>query len=412
MLKKENNLIAWCNSQLVIRKTSFMTFFIFMMFATQSILQWPLLMYWNMHSNNWGDLKIVLELAECSKKIGLDIYKSGEMNNCGEYSFNYLYGRFLIYFINILHLRLIPLEIIGYFFLFIFSYCIASLWPKFNTFRLMEVLTLLLVIFSPISMLLAERANFDILIIWLILISLKKLHRDQELVGLLLLCLASLMKFYTIPLVLLYLLHAKKIRTRVLAIPMLILLVLSTFNDLQLISKQSVGIGADVESGYYQAFGFRAIVLDANFTKSVNWDGVGVWSFSLIVLILTMVLTLKSFNFHSMEEVNVEDISFVKSNLLHFYFFAVPFYIFFFFGSTEYRLIFLLLSFCALSKTDFYDSNITNTIYVLMLVAFWLTKPSGRLDIFGDMAIEVLVIMNLIYFLKNFSFLRNTLSKF
>ena len=151
--------------------------------------------------NPYMDLESVINASKCYDRIGDSVYSS--LDQCG-----YQYGSFLLRFINFVNLDLIDLNILGAS-LFISVLFIVLMVAFFSVRTNRQAVVALIFVTSPGSWLLFERGNFDLLIFLLVSLALLFMHTRFSFVTVVLIAMSALMKFYTLPLLLLYVLVEK-----------------------------------------------------------------------------------------------------------------------------------------------------------------------------------------------------------
>jgi len=145
---------------------------------------------------NYIDLVSVLQAAECYKVEGSEIYSS--LTTCG-----YQYGLFLLEFINVLHLNVLPFSFLGFILFAVVALILILLAVVTANTKSQSILAFVLVV-SPGPWLLFERGNFDLLIIVFLALGVSAINTRFSIFTVLFFALTALMKFYTLPLLLLY----------------------------------------------------------------------------------------------------------------------------------------------------------------------------------------------------------------
>ncbi len=148
------------------------------------------------------DLVSVIQAAECYKVEGIDIYSS--ITSCG-----YQYGLFLLEFINFFYLNTFNFKLLGFILFAIVGLILISLAVGTANDKNQSILAFVLVS-SPGPWLLFERGNFDLLIIVFLAVGVFAINTKYSILAILFFSLTALMKFYTLPLLLLYMLIEKK----------------------------------------------------------------------------------------------------------------------------------------------------------------------------------------------------------
>jgi hypothetical protein len=158
---------------------------------------------------NYVDLAAVLNAAQCYERIGDSVYTSVEM--CG-----YQYGIFLLQFINFLRLDSIGLELLGGV-LFIIVFLILLVVAVYSATTKLRAVVIFFLAISPGPWLLFERGNFDLLILILVSFAVLFVNSRLSILGILLIALTALMKFYTLPLLLLYIVLERRLYLKTIA---------------------------------------------------------------------------------------------------------------------------------------------------------------------------------------------------
>jgi hypothetical protein len=171
---------------------------------------WPLKVQNNIGGGrNYADLASVLSAARCYEQEGDAVYLTVE--SCG-----YQYGIFLLKFILLFELDSIDLLLIGGLFVsLVFLILLGSAVLTANNTR--QAWMAFLIVTSPGPWLLFERGNFDLLITILVALGAVFINTRLSLLAVVFITLTALMKFYTLPLLLVYILIEKKVLFRIVA---------------------------------------------------------------------------------------------------------------------------------------------------------------------------------------------------
>lgn len=175
------------------------------------ISQWWLLKVQNNLGGGWGyrDLDSVLNAARCYERIGDAVYSTAE--TCV-----YQYGVFLLQFIQFFNLDSINLVLLGgLFVLLVFLILLGVAVFSVRTTR--QAVVAFLIVSSPGPWLLFERGNFDLLIVILVFLAAVFINSRLSILAILFITLTALMKFYTLPLLLVYILIEKRVTLRIVA---------------------------------------------------------------------------------------------------------------------------------------------------------------------------------------------------
>ncbi len=234
-----------------------------------------------------------------------------------------------------------------------------------------------LVIFSPPVLLLAERGNFDIVMFALIGLAGFLFSKNAQIWALMPLALATLLKFYSLPVFLLFYLLGENRKQKLTTCLVGIVVSIQVAYDLQIIKTSfpsgfSWKFGASIWTRYFTQLG----VSDPGEVVN-NISGLAI----LLLVVLVTSLLLKNRKMFATSFDNGH-----RTKRLLFYVFLITHISCFMLGmSFDYRLIFLAIasiiyldSFCTRGDTN------TNLIFVLTLISMWLTYPSTGLEPVGD----------------------------
>lgn len=159
---------------------------------------------------DYRDMESVLIAARCYERIGLSVYSTVE--TCG-----YVYGIFLLQFIQFFNLDSVNLVLLGGFFVLLVFLILLGV-AVFSAKTTRQAVVAFLLVTSPGPWLLFERGNFDLLIIPMILLAAVFINSRLSILAILLIAFTALMKFYTLPLLVVYILIEKKVFFKIVAI--------------------------------------------------------------------------------------------------------------------------------------------------------------------------------------------------
>jgi hypothetical protein len=326
---------------------------------------------------SFNNLDWVLQSAACFKEIGIAVYEpTNEV--CPEYNYNY--GRFLLYALNFFHLstsNLLPLGIIAMVTVVIgISLMIST--SSVGGGEYSNKILLLLTFFSPPLWLTIAIANFDELIFVLLILTAFSLSLRKELIAILLIGIATLVKFYTLPLFLTLILASKSKVSKLFATFLFFLCGFAITADFALYFNKEKYVGGS--NTWWASWG-------------VSWPGhflnlstpyvlpdfpliTPLFSYLLgiIVLITAMILIKKTglvkysqLKFGKTADSNASNLS----NIL-FWLFAPTATLFYLSGMTmDYRLFFLLAAGCALFGSLESGLAIRRVALILTFITAW-----------------------------------------
>jgi len=361
------------NREQLVTGVSLFSFFVIMQVTT-----WLPLRYWHIWGGgNFIDSQQILQWSECFEARGNLVFSSE-----GECS-GYMYGSTLLKILSFLKVDPIGTQILGYIFMFVLAGTVALTIKPFTKFK--ENPFIILILLSPPVLLLAERGNFDIVMFALICSAGILFGRNHKILALIPLALATLLKFYSFPLFILFFLLSENKKTKMATLAIGVAVSVRMILDLHLIQTS-------FPSGYSWKFGASIWTryltqLDVPDRGEVFNNLTGLLILLITVLVILVVLKKRKLHIPPINSGNrVDRLLFYALLLTHFSCFVLGM-------NFDYRLIFLgiasaiyLNSFCIRNGTD------SNFVLVLTITCLWLTYPSTGLEPIGDLAIEVLTV--------------------
>jgi len=308
---------------------------------------------------------------------------------------DYLYGRFLRELLDQMTFLHSHTNVVIFIFLSIFLLSIAHLLATLKTFQ-QQALGLVLFL-SPAIALLVQRANLDILIFSLCWVAMKLFLRGKVSLSLLIVFLASSFKIYPIALFLLLvgfaLIKEASAKAKVFWVLLTGFALWSALIDVSNVPW--------LPSDARNSFGLR--IFGEYFTYLFSGSGYqmlplfGILLGVLILVFTTILMASSKFeNCFPRYEVSLE------STIWFLYFLAI-----FTSGiSIDYRLLFLLPSVILMTEL----SKLTHyAVTFLFILSFYLSFPFEILQVFGDIALFMLLSFNIVLLYKNReSFFRQT----
>jgi hypothetical protein len=368
------------------------------------LLDWPLVRLANLRVPNFIDLKAVLLSIECAKSADPNRSLDSIYLTC-----NYIYGSPLLFFGKYLGLNSSNTSFYAWLLLIITSSLIGVItYISISNFK-KALLVVSLVICSPAISLLFERANIDVIIFILVILSAWFYAKKQIFLSLAIIFIVTLLKFYTIFLLLILIfLHINK-KNYYALIPITALTTAIVILDLARIEKFPVGgpaqFGTGVFSWYFDQIGFHI-------DKAI-WFLIGIGVTLSITYLLTKapqdyVPALSSkFNFRSARG---SEIAFGWSSLIFLSCFLSGF-------NYDYRLVFLVLSgFLIFQANNSTKNYLWETMYFLSLwgstgIRLTFEGVNYKTDIvfaffqlIGDISTLVLASYLLAHFLRSVDF--------
>jgi hypothetical protein len=356
-------------------------------FGLMQYLHWPVLRTWNIKGVlDFGDLNSVLGSADCYRLIGFRIYEYPLGHECA-----YNYGSWLMKTIQLLNLWESYTSVIGWFFLILMSLFISLLVIKVSKRFDLRLLTLLMFV-SPPVMLLVERGNLDILIFILVLVGSYAASCQKNTLGLAVIVLSFLYKFYTLGLVVIHLLRLRSKTKKVVWFAILGLATWQVFLDLGrgpgLINIQWASFGSPVFGIY---LGYLGIQIPYTFSMILGWFLLG-----LAVFVFTSEKTPLKRVLNSCKELQFENkgIYFIFISLIIIHTFCYLFGMNF-----DYRLIFMATANVLLISQSQLSKRLSQILGVWTVLIMWLSFNVVLLQPIGDLLIGFMTALYLFFIL-------------
>jgi hypothetical protein len=369
------------------------TLFFLCIFSVQQFKQWPIIRFsdWS-GGRSFVDLRSVFHSADCSASLGWDIYNPSKWGDCG-----YIYGSLLIRFIRWCNLTVNDTTEIGWMFLCFFSVFCAYIVSSLKNLTKVQKIVCVMILVSPGSMLLLERANIDVLLLFFTVVAAFFLSKGHIGVGITFIALGALFKFYTLPLLYLLSFFSQRKKGRYIWLTFSLLVTIFIILDLRRIQgdfpRNVLGsFGNQIPGLYlnYAGFDFSRFYLELIGHCLLILCAVSIWLFlrkPLTRFVYTINLKEKrSFNFY-------------LQVLLFF-----TFLICFFAGiNYDYRLPYVLFpTLLFMGSFSLKTKQIWSIILVLLIIS-WASYNASWLQVLGDGVLLILVatqLVILILFLK------------
>lgn len=345
-------------------------------YLVMKITLWTPLRFWNFSTGQgFADLRQLFIWSECFQANPTDNYYAS--TECK----GYIYGSTLMKLITFFHFGTASTNIVAIMEILLLCGLISWLWVSKNgNTSLIQTFTL----FSPPILLLAERANVDILVAILILFAALLIGGRFYYLGIVLLSIATVIKFYPLPILAFSLLYAKNLKQKLFGILALLFSTAITFIDVSSIKESfpsyfSFMFGMSVWARYLRIIAFDFPGGENLFSTLVGIP-IGLFFLLSVVLILKKRKILES--------------SFIKNfNGAPFMFFTTAHVSCFYFGmSFDYRMIFLVGS--VFSYLAIVDKNRVTlerpSLQISLLLSLWLSFAAPGLEPLGDLAIQIM----------------------
>ena len=369
------------------------TLLLFAFFIAQQFTGWYLLRISSMHAErSFIDLRLVLHSADCARKIGWEIFSKYSQYEC-----SYIYGSNLIRFLNFINVNENQTDIIGI--IWIMGLCIVFGWvmTETNLPGLVSNLLILLAIISPPFQLLLERGNFDIIIIFLLVLTAFLIKSKFINLASVPIFLAATFKFY--PLVLLPALMSQ-FRERIILLVYFFCFIASTLfigsdllaNNLGFPRPAASAFGLPIFGIYLHQVG---IYLSAPSESLLG----------LVVLVVTMMLIHLTAKKYNTKPTLVPTLGQCKSSAERFSLLSLYCFLGCYISSTgyDYRLVFLVIPMFNLIIPRCENRKLKYLLWSFTLSAAWTSFNVGIFQPFGDLILNVLVaglLLSILYTLK------------
>jgi hypothetical protein len=173
---------------------------------------------------NYSDLASVLNAARCYERIGDSVYST--IDTCG-----FQYGIFLLRFIQFFNLDSVDLVLLGGL-LVLSAFLILLGFALYSVKTSRQAIIAFFLVISPGPWLLFERGNFDLLIIILVTLGTVFINSRLSFLAIFFIALSALMKFYTLPLLILYIVIEKRLHLRIAAVVTIVLVTPAILYDI------------------------------------------------------------------------------------------------------------------------------------------------------------------------------------
>jgi hypothetical protein len=304
----------------------------------------------------------------------------------------YVYGKTLLRALNLLHINPSQTGLLGFVFLGFLSAVLG--YVSFKS-RISPSL-FLVVILSPPILLLAERSNFDIPMLALVVSASILSTRGQQVFSMALLGLASAFKFYTIPLMFIGAMYAKKRLQRIFIIGVSGLLAFQLGHEISSSRKlmnptdavsynNGQGFGFNIWAGYLPRF--KGIIPVDSVLTGLIFSGF----ISMIIAATAMAYLRTKHYFGSNSIVN-------DKNLYQLFEYLLIVHISCYLAgvSIDYRLVFIsaaTLSYLGATKSVDTGSFERKLLLGLLMISLWCSYPSDGLQIIGDISLSILTLI-------------------
>ena len=349
----------------------------FLFFGIQQLTDWFIVTFSGIRGLPYFiDLRAVLKSSDCERVYGWGIYDPSIAHNC-----SYIYGSSLVRLLHILNLNETSTYLSGWLLLGFLSLFIGITLAALKINGKANWFVALLVLFSPPTMLLLERANIDILIILLIGIFAYALSANRGLLMFLTLFLASVSKFYTVPIFAWLFLTQGRRSIKLLSISLFILSCIIILIDLSKINgnfprNSWASFGNTIFGIYFRKIGYEL--------PSLIQDLVG---FAMLISTYTAMKFASKLGLISIPKFDISLRTNIFMNCLAQSFALVFLFCYFASVSYDYRLVYLFIPALFMLISCVFEYKTKPFLTVCLVLSAWLSYSSSYLQILGDLAI-------------------------
>ena len=378
MLKKISNF-PFVNSKIFtfVISAILITFYLY-----QDLTKWSLITYVGAQGGiTYIDAYTVLFYAECFSQVGNFVFEYGPI--CPAWA----NGSGLLRLLDIIGAGTVDTALFGHVFTYLIIFTFVYFLYLLRAYRYAQIV-LFFGLISPPNWLLMERGNFDSLMYLLVFLSAILLFKGFTVTSIILLASSTLMKFYTLPLLVILFLLNKKIYIKVFIIItflLTVLLVLSDFNKIHNFPHTAGNnhFGMRIIGNYLGKINIKLTMPIANILGL----------FLLIICVILIFIFLLKFEPELFQKQLFTPVVEVFYLLMSGAFLAC-----FIAGlSVDYRLIFYVVSapFTIILLKRWHKLFASS----LFLISVWFSYPSGIFQTIGDLALEIMVALQIIIFI-------------
>ena len=362
-----------------------LSLYTFGIFVFLDLTKWLPLRFWGATSGeHFVDTKQILNSVECLD-VNSKLYLS-------ELCTTYVYGKTLLRALNLLHVNPSQTGLLGFVFLGFLSAVLGYIGFKSQ----ITYSTFLVIILSPPILLLAERSNFDILILALVVSASILSARGQQVLSMAVLGLASAFKFYTFPLMFIGAIYAKKRFQQIFIIAVSGLLAFKISHEISS-SKNLMnpttggsynngqGFGFNIWAGYLPRF--KGILPADNVITGLAFSG-----------LILLILSAAAFAYLRTKNYRGSNSTVNERNLYQLFEYLLIAHVSCYLAgvSIDYRLVFIsaaTLSYLSATKSVDTGTFERQLLLGLLIVSLWCSYPSDGLQIIGDISLSTLTLI-------------------
>jgi hypothetical protein len=369
--------------------------FLCVFYVVQDVYQWPIIRLINAQGPFvYVDTFTVLHFAECFEKIGNQVFSSN--SSCP----NWTYSSTILRALNLTGFTVDHTKTIGHMFTYL---ALITLIIHLINIRVHKVPQIMMILgfISPSIWLLFQRANFDILIYLMVFIAAYLYSVKYELLSLLFLFMASLFKFYTLPILLLLGILSKKFTTKIASMITFVLGLFIVLNDF-------VKMDGTIMQAGNNHFGMKII---GNYLGKIGLQ-LNTFSAYLVgfLLLLMSVLFLIALDLRY-KLVKWQEM--IVPSLIHNFviFMSGVHLVCYILGlSVDYRLVFYITS--APYLMMILTQRARSVFIIIFLISVWFVYPVGIFQTIGDLALQIITAFQLIFILRTLMIGTNYFNKY
>jgi hypothetical protein len=336
------------------------------------------------------DLQSVINSYECFKEYGIEIYKYDPTALC---MVGFMYGISLMYILSIILSIVSSTTAIAIIGLILVSITLGAISQIFWSGTKKSAFFLIFCLSSPGIWLLVERGNVDEWVLILLFIASTSFSRRRDYLGVSVIAISVLLKFYTLPLLFFIPLLSRNKKLRVFSLVIGILLTPITLWNISLVhsfpSSWFVSFGAPVLPKYAETIGISL--------PSPVFHAIGLIVIALLVLVITLAPKIQRIQISQWFTVppsrKIDDV--ITS------IFGATFIICYFSGTNyDYRLVYLAIFGSGLIKRLNTAGELKLIFPVILIISLWCTDfffsihvqySYGVWQFVGDIAIMLFV---------------------
>jgi len=360
-------------------KTWFMALVYFSFFLVMQLTNWRPVKYWGLRGEgtNFIDTEQVLAWTQCYKKVGDQIFQAEG------YCSGYIYGKIIPVLFTVIPESDYLVSLVGYLFLIAVAIVLGTTTASLKN-QNMKIFSIVIFISPPI-LLLVERGNFDSVMLGLVFLAAILFSKKHKILSFIAIAVASLVKFYTFPVLLFFLFDFQKKKVNYIYLPGFIFVLFLLYEEIRAIKSS---FPSDSTYKFGMSIWVRYLPADRipfNIDLLANLFGILILAIVGVAILSVYKSKLLPRNNPKSEQQNLH------TNIFIFLFFCHL--VCFFTGmSYDYRLVFLAVSGIYILSLKVLTQEVESLVMVLLVISMWLTYPSGGLQPIGDLAICVITL--------------------